>query len=142
VVLAVSDAEPAKRFDASLGWREDADRIISEDYRVLQSTPPGSQASIIFGTGVTAAAPGSIDRLLLAVDDIEAAREQLLARRRGVRGVPRRRWWPRRRLPRRHRRARPGPDPEGVLRLVRLLQRPGRQRLAAAGDHRATPGRI
>jgi hypothetical protein len=39
VVLAVSAAEPAKRFDASLGWREDADRIISEDYRVLQFTP-------------------------------------------------------------------------------------------------------
>jgi hypothetical protein len=83
--------------------------------------------------GSRAAAPGSIDRLLLAVDDIEAAREQLLARRRGVRAVPRRRWWPRRRLPRRHRRARPGPGSGGaLLRLVRLLQRPGRQRLATA----------
>jgi catechol 2,3-dioxygenase-like lactoylglutathione lyase family enzyme len=80
VVLPVSDAERAKRFYASLGWREDADFVISDDYRVLQFTPPGSQASIIFGTGVTAAVPGSIDSLLLAVEDIDAAREQLLAR--------------------------------------------------------------
>ena len=63
-----------------LGWREDADFVISEDYRILQFTPTGSQASIIFGAGVTAAVPGSIDGLLLAVDDIDAAREQLLAR--------------------------------------------------------------
>jgi hypothetical protein len=78
----------------------------------------------------------------LAVDDIEAAREQLLARRRGVPGVRRRRWWPPRRLPRRHRRAHPGDGSGGaLLRLVRLIQRPGRQRLAAAGDHRTTPGR-
>jgi catechol 2,3-dioxygenase-like lactoylglutathione lyase family enzyme len=80
VVLPVSDADRAKQFYASLGWREDADFVISEDYRVLQFTPPGSPSSIIFGTGVTAAAPGSSAALLLAVDDIEAAREQLLAR--------------------------------------------------------------
>jgi catechol 2,3-dioxygenase-like lactoylglutathione lyase family enzyme len=80
VVLPVSDAERAKQFYASLGWREDADFVISEDYRVLQFTPPGSQASIIFGTGVTDAVPGSIDSLLLAVEDIDAAREQLAAR--------------------------------------------------------------
>jgi catechol 2,3-dioxygenase-like lactoylglutathione lyase family enzyme len=42
-------ADRAKRFYASLGWREDADFVISEDYRVLQFTPPGSPASIIFG---------------------------------------------------------------------------------------------
>jgi catechol 2,3-dioxygenase-like lactoylglutathione lyase family enzyme len=80
VVLPVSDAERAKQFYASLGWREDADFVISADYRLLQFTPPGSQASIIFGTGVTTAVPGSIDRLLLAVDDIDAARDELLSR--------------------------------------------------------------
>src|SRR5687768_297446 len=80
VVLPVSDADRAKQFYASLGWREDADVVISDDYRVLQFTPPGSPASIIFGTGVTDAVPGSVDSLLLAVDDIAAAREQLLAR--------------------------------------------------------------
>ena len=79
-IVPVSDADRAKQFYASLGWREDADFVFTDDFRVLQFTPPGSEASIIFGTGVTAAAPGSIDRLLLAVEDIDAAREQLLAR--------------------------------------------------------------
>jgi pimeloyl-ACP methyl ester carboxylesterase len=45
VVLPVSDADRAKQFHASLGWREDADFVISEDYRVLQFTPPGSPTS-------------------------------------------------------------------------------------------------
>ncbi len=58
VILPVSDADRSKQFYASLGWREDADFPISEGFRVLQFTPPGSQASIIFGTGVTPAAPG------------------------------------------------------------------------------------
>jgi catechol 2,3-dioxygenase-like lactoylglutathione lyase family enzyme len=80
VVVPVSDADRAKRFYASLGWREDADFRIRADYRVLQFTPTGSQASIIFGTGVTAGQPGSVERLLLAVDDIDAARADLIAR--------------------------------------------------------------
>ncbi|HET9738571.1 MAG TPA: VOC family protein [Solirubrobacteraceae bacterium] len=79
-ILAVSDADRAKQFYASLGWREDADFVFTDDFRVLQFTPPGSQASIIFGTGVTAAAPGSGASRLLAVDDIEAARADLLER--------------------------------------------------------------
>jgi catechol 2,3-dioxygenase-like lactoylglutathione lyase family enzyme len=80
VVLPVSDADRAKQFYASLGWREDADFPISEDYRVLQFTPPGSSASIVFGTGVTGAVPGSAGNLLLAVSDIDAARAQLIDR--------------------------------------------------------------
>ena len=80
VILPVSDAERAKQFYASLGWREDADFVFTEDFRVLQFTPPGSQASIIFGTGVTPAVPGSAGSLLLAVDDIEAARAELIER--------------------------------------------------------------
>jgi catechol 2,3-dioxygenase-like lactoylglutathione lyase family enzyme len=79
-MVPVSDAERAKQFYASLGWREDADFVISEDRRILQFTPPGSQASIIFGTGVTAAVPGTNGNLLLAVDDIEAARADLIER--------------------------------------------------------------
>ena len=79
-ILPVSDAERTKSFYASLGWREDADFIFTEDFRVLQFTPPGSQASIIFGTGVTSAVPGSVGSLLLAVDDIDAARAELIER--------------------------------------------------------------
>jgi catechol 2,3-dioxygenase-like lactoylglutathione lyase family enzyme len=80
-IVPVSDADRAKSFYASLGWREDADFAFTEDFRVLQFTPPGSQASIIFGTGVTpAAAAARAGSLLLAVDDIEAARAELIER--------------------------------------------------------------
>jgi len=80
VILPVSDAERAKQFYASLGWREDADFVFSEDFRVLQFTPPGSEASIIFGTGVTSAVPGTGGNLLLAVEDVMAARAELIER--------------------------------------------------------------
>jgi catechol 2,3-dioxygenase-like lactoylglutathione lyase family enzyme len=67
----------AKDFYLSLGWREDADFTTSADFRVVQVTPPGSDCSVIFGTGVTSATPGSVDGLQLVVTDIEAARDEL-----------------------------------------------------------------
>jgi catechol 2,3-dioxygenase-like lactoylglutathione lyase family enzyme len=79
-VLPVADADRAKAFYKALGWREDADFPISEGFRVLQFTPPGSQASVIFGTGVTPAAPGAGAAHLLTVDDIETARAELIER--------------------------------------------------------------
>ena len=78
-ILPVSDVDRAKQFYTSLGWREDADFPIREDFRVLQLTPPGSPTSIIFGTGVSAAEPGSANHLL-AVSDIEVAHAELAAR--------------------------------------------------------------
>jgi catechol 2,3-dioxygenase-like lactoylglutathione lyase family enzyme len=80
VVIPVSDAERAKRFYEGLGWRLDADFTTGEDWRGLQLTPPGSPCSIIFGKGVTAAAPGSVQGLFLIVDDIDAARADLIGR--------------------------------------------------------------
>jgi catechol 2,3-dioxygenase-like lactoylglutathione lyase family enzyme len=77
VVVPVSDVDKAKAFYQALGWRLDADFAKSEDFRVVQLTPAGSPASIIFGTGVTSAAPGSADGLQLVVDDIDAARAEL-----------------------------------------------------------------
>ena len=79
-IVPVTDADRAKSFYTSLGWREDADFIFTEDFRVLQFTPPGSQASIIFGTGVTPAHAAPAGSLLLAVEDIEAARADLIER--------------------------------------------------------------
>jgi catechol 2,3-dioxygenase-like lactoylglutathione lyase family enzyme len=79
-ILPVSDADRSKQFYTRLGWREDADFPISEGHRVLQFTPPGSQASVIFGTGVTKAVPGSAGSLLLAVEDLDAARADLIER--------------------------------------------------------------
>jgi len=78
VVLPVSDVDRAKGFYEGLGWRLDADFATGPDFRVVQLTPPGSQASIIFGKGITSAEPGSIDALQLTVADIEAARERLV----------------------------------------------------------------
>jgi hypothetical protein len=63
-----------------LGWRLDADFVISEDFRVVQFTPPGSECSIIIGTGITSAAPGSMEGMQLVVFDIEAARDELAGR--------------------------------------------------------------
>jgi hypothetical protein len=62
-----------------LGFREDID-YANENFRVLQFTPPGSGASIIFGNGITSAKSGLADSLVLAVDDVNAARADLIAR--------------------------------------------------------------
>jgi catechol 2,3-dioxygenase-like lactoylglutathione lyase family enzyme len=80
VLLGVSDVDRAKAFYENLGWRLDADFVISDDFRVVQLTPHNSEASIIFGKGVTSAKSGSASTLVLAVDDIEAARDDLIAR--------------------------------------------------------------
>jgi len=82
VVLPVSDVDRAKEFYAKLGWRLDADYAHENDFRVLQFTPPGSGCSVVFGTNVTPAAPGSAQGLYLIVSDLAAARAELL--RKGV----------------------------------------------------------
>ena len=77
VVLPVADVDRAKDFYKALGWRPDADFATGADFQVVQLTPPGSACSIIFGTGITSAAPGSADGLQLTVTDIDAARAEL-----------------------------------------------------------------
>lgn len=79
VVLPVSDVDRAKDFYVRLGWRLDADFATGEDFRVVQLTPPGSPCSIIFGKGVTSGIPGSVQDLMLIVEDIEAVRAELIA---------------------------------------------------------------
>lgn len=80
VVIPVSDVDRAKAFYTKLGWRFDIDSGRSNDYRLVQFTPPGSACSIIFGKNVTTAAPGSAQGLYLIVSDLEAARKELLGR--------------------------------------------------------------
>jgi len=80
VVIPVSDVDRAKEFYGSLGWRLDADRAAGDSFRIVQLTPPGSDCSIQFGTGITSAAPGPAQDLYLVVPDIEAARAELVAR--------------------------------------------------------------
>ncbi|HKX29130.1 MAG TPA: VOC family protein [Blastocatellia bacterium] len=80
VVIGVSDVDRAKAFYENLGWRLDADFTSGDDFRVIQLTPHNSGTSIIFGKGVTSTRPGSVDSLTLAVNDIDAARDYLIAR--------------------------------------------------------------
>ena len=80
VVVPVSDVDRAKRFYETLGWRIDADLAVDDGYRIVQVTPPGSACSIIFGTGITAAPPGSSEGLQLTVYDIDEARADLIGR--------------------------------------------------------------
>jgi catechol 2,3-dioxygenase-like lactoylglutathione lyase family enzyme len=82
VTVPVSDVDRAKRFYESLGWRLDADFSAGEEVRGVQLTPPHSQCSIHIGKGITSSEPGSAERLILAVTDINAARDDLI--RRGV----------------------------------------------------------
>ena len=79
VVIPVSDVDRAKNFYLKMGWRVDGD-FASKDknWRVVQVTPPGSACSFFFGKGLTRATPGNVQGLLLIVDDMEAARAELI----------------------------------------------------------------
>jgi catechol 2,3-dioxygenase-like lactoylglutathione lyase family enzyme len=77
--LPVADVDRAKAFYQRLGWRLDIDFKPSPDTRGVQFTPPGSQASIQFGQG-TSTMTEPLQGLFLVVEDIEAAREDLIAR--------------------------------------------------------------
>ncbi|WP_228038767.1 VOC family protein [Nostoc sp. LEGE 12450] len=79
VLFGASDVDRAKAFYENLGWRLDID-IAEGDFRGVQMTPPNSEASIIFGKGVTPDNSGSAHSLVLAVDDLDIAREDLIAR--------------------------------------------------------------
>jgi catechol 2,3-dioxygenase-like lactoylglutathione lyase family enzyme len=80
VVVPVADVDRAIHFYERLGWRIDADVSAGEDYRLVHVTPPASKASVVFGKAVTSAPPGSLESVVLAVEDIDAARAELLSR--------------------------------------------------------------
>jgi catechol 2,3-dioxygenase-like lactoylglutathione lyase family enzyme len=94
VVIPVSDVDRAKAFYAdALGWRVDIDHSAAsygeavgfrhpgaESYRIVQLTPPGSECSILIGSGVTKATPGSYQGMHLVTSDIEATRADLVGR--------------------------------------------------------------
>jgi predicted enzyme related to lactoylglutathione lyase len=80
VVIPVTDVDKAKAFYENLQWRLDADFAFDNGFRVVQFTPPGSPASVQFGTNITTAEPGSAQGLYLVVSDIQAARDELAGR--------------------------------------------------------------
>ena len=79
IVLPVLQVDRAKAFYRSAGFREDLDYACGVAFRIVRFTPPGSEVSIVFGVGITSARPGSVQGLVLGVDDIDGAREHLLA---------------------------------------------------------------
>ena len=80
VTLPVSDVDRSKAFYQRLGFRTDADIVRGDSFRAVQLTPLHSTCSIAFGKGLTTAEPGSAQRLIMVVDDIEAARSDLVNR--------------------------------------------------------------
>jgi catechol 2,3-dioxygenase-like lactoylglutathione lyase family enzyme len=80
-IIPVSDVDRAKQFyEEKAGFHVDVDHKAGENFRVVQVTPPGSSASVSFGTGISSAEPGSYKGMHLVVTDIEAAREELTGR--------------------------------------------------------------
>jgi catechol 2,3-dioxygenase-like lactoylglutathione lyase family enzyme len=80
LVVPVADVDRATAFYERLGWRVDVDISAGDDYRLVHVTPPGSKASILFGKGINSARSGSLESVVLAVDDIDSARGELLSR--------------------------------------------------------------
>ena len=145
VVIPVADVDRAKAFYGRLGWRLDADFAFDNGFRVVQFTPPGLAGARSSSARTSRRpTPGSAQGLYLIVSDIEAAREELAARGVEVSEVfhpetPGAQFQPDDTSGRVG-----GPAPRArQLRLLRHVQRPGRQRLAAAGGHdpAARPGR-
>ena len=88
IVLPVSDPDKSLDFYRDkLGFALDVDYAPSEDFRVVQLTPSGSRVSVQFGAGLTDGCPGSVQGLYLVVDDIVAAREELIDRGVGVSSI-------------------------------------------------------
>jgi len=80
MLLGVSDVDRAKKFYENLGWRCDIDIAAGDGFRGVQMTPYNSEASIIFGRGIASAKPCAVQSLTLVVNDIDVARDDLLAR--------------------------------------------------------------
>ena len=81
VAIPVSDVDRAKAFYAdNVGFHADHDHRVSDDIRFVQMTPPGSACSIAFGQGISDATPGSVRGLQVVVDDVGAARAELMQR--------------------------------------------------------------
>ncbi|MCV0403857.1 MAG: VOC family protein [Chloroflexi bacterium] len=83
ITLPVADVDRAKAFYEQAGWHLDVDTEPAPGLRVVQFTPPGSNCSISFGTGMPQAEPGSYRSTYLVVADVVSAHAALKER-----GIP------------------------------------------------------
>lgn len=77
VTIPVSDVDRAKEFYTRIGFVADHDARPFDGIRYVQLTPPGSACSIAIGEGITDAAPGSVEGILMVVDSAEEAHRHL-----------------------------------------------------------------
>jgi catechol 2,3-dioxygenase-like lactoylglutathione lyase family enzyme len=80
VAVPVTDVDRAKAFYVDqVAFHADHDHQVNESLRFVQLTPPGSACSVVLGTGITTMAPGSQRGVQMVVEDVDAARQQLLS---------------------------------------------------------------
>ncbi|MDQ4022051.1 MAG: glyoxalase superfamily protein [Actinomycetota bacterium] len=81
VAIPVTDVDRAKAFYVEqVGFHADHDHKVNDALRFVQLTPPGSACSIMLGTGITEMPPGSQQGVQVVVEDVEAARRELIDR--------------------------------------------------------------
>jgi len=81
VAIPVTDVDRAKSFYVDqVGFHADHDHQVNEGLRFVQLTPPGSACSVVLGTGVTDMPAGSQKGVQVVVEDVAAARKQLVER--------------------------------------------------------------
>jgi len=81
VPMPVTDVDRAKAFSvAQVGFQADHDHQVNDALRFVQLTPPGSACSIMLGTSITKIPPGAQQGMQVVVDDVEAARQELIGR--------------------------------------------------------------
>ena len=92
VFVPVGDADRAKAFYSGLGWHVDHDHVVNPELRFVQMTPPHSACSIAFGPGISTMEPGSLDAVMLVIDDADAALAELRAAGVEAEGVDEQAW--------------------------------------------------
>jgi catechol 2,3-dioxygenase-like lactoylglutathione lyase family enzyme len=81
VFVPVSDDDRAIEFYRDkVGFVLDHDHKVSDDLRFIQLTPVGSACSIVFGRGMSTREPGSLDNVMMVVEDVRALRAELVGR--------------------------------------------------------------
>ena len=88
VAIPVTNVDRAKAFYVEqVGFHADHDHQVNDALRFVQLTPPGSACSVMLGTGITEMPPGSQRGIQVVVEDVTAARQELIGRGVNVSGV-------------------------------------------------------
>lgn len=80
VAVPVTDVDRAKEFYVKVGFNADHDKVVNDQLRFVQLTPPGSACSICIGTGLTTMKPGSIEGLQMVIANADETYAELTSR--------------------------------------------------------------